>query len=321
MPNNRERRAAGTQLTRDDLERGLRTFVAAASCWVHRDPCARDSDVDQAGNLAKVVEALDVMAARQRQIAADVLRSIAIDHLTAAIEDKEKGSDVASTAAKKVRRPTIKSTKEGKASAAAEKPTLVQAEWRRMYVMLEDADPVVRCLRATYMVVTMLTGQMQTLDLQRAQALADAAAQLREPVADPKRDAIRKDAVADALSEDLFADAGYVGKIMKKGNRELVATMNKHATAAARRLRARHADTAAFENAVADAYYFGAARGALSPGPFGPGARGETPAAIAGEFVASALGGGPELAFGIQTCEGSWRGPLTLAALGHAESV
>ncbi len=321
MPNNRERRAAGTQLTRDDLERGLRTFVAAASCWVHRDPCARDSDVDQAGNLAKVVEALDVMAARQRQIAADVLRSIAIDHLTAAIEDKEKGSDVASTAAKKVRRPTIKSTKEGKASAAAEKPTLVQAEWRRMYVMLEDADPVVRCLRATYMVVTMLTGQMQTLDLQRAQALADAAAQLRQPVADPKRDAIRKDGVADALTEDLFVDAGYVSKIMKKGNPELVATMNKHATAAARRLRARHADTAAFENAVADAYYFGAARGALSPGPFGPGARGETPAAIAGEFVASALGGGPELAFGIQTCEELWRGPLTLAALGHAESV
>jgi hypothetical protein len=282
-------------ITQDQLVAGLQSYVAAASACVRRDPVSTQGDLEQLKNLGAVLAALEKMAARQREIAAEVIRSLLVDHLVVAIRDQErvakgKRRQAVATAKRKVR-----ASQAGGATSAPESlPAKLSQDWYAHEYFFADPDPLVAGLRLGYWNYTLLTANIgDNLPLARARTLSAEARRLRTTNPSLKRSKFRANAVAEVLVHDLLDSPGYVASLLSRSAMHLEAAMATAGQTAVRRLRLRHPDRGGAADLVADACYFGAhrtAEGSVNPAGFQPSAEPTTGAAI--EFLADCFGGG-----------------------------
>lgn len=290
------------EFTVEDLARGFRTYVAAASAWLYQDPKLTTRDREQQRNLADVVIALDKLAARQAAIAEDVVRSLLIDHLVVALKTKEGNGprpDPDTGRLEKTEMP-------GRNRGPHDIPARVPHEWYRGEALFQDEDPVARGLRIGYWVYThLIHGHALVLDPRRAEYMSVAAQQLR--IRFPGSPQIPAAPIAAALVYDLLDDASFLDAIMGWEEADLYARMEAFVQEEVRRLRARHPDREAVEDVAADARYFGAFRE-------------RSPSSVAAEFVAAVVGGDAVLAESLECC--STRSPLmwSAAAVGRSAS-
>ena len=300
---------------------GLQSYVAAASAWMHRDLVSTQGDLEQQKNLEAVLAALEKMATRQREIAAEVIRSLLVDHLVVAIRDQERAAKVkpkprqaVATAKRKVRA----SQAGGATSAPQSLPAKLSQDWYVHEYFFADPDPLVAGLRLGYWNYTLLTlNEGQILPIDRAQVLSAAARRLRTTNPTLKRSKFRANAVAEVLVHDLLDSPGHVNPLLSRTAVHLEAAMAAAGQTAVRRLRLRHPDRGGGTDMVADARYFGAhrtAEGSVNPAVFQPSAEPTTGAAI--EFLAACFGGGDAAILALASILNSQQRLWMAAALG-----
>lgn len=300
-----KRRAKEYVIQDDQLLTGLRTLVAVAACWGRRDREVSKSDAQQTRLLGEALDALEALAAAQREIAKTVVRTMFVEAVTQALRQKESGGKAWFEATGK---PATAPKGKGAARAGEARPTHTPVEWERFRSWLPHEDPIIEALRCGSAAYTSLAlGATEVLSVERAKVLAEAAEGLRSARAREGSSKPRRTTVAVALVNDALGIGPPLDDILGRQPEYRHAALNTPSNAHLDAVKRRHPTSPGTDGATNDAAFFGA-RG-LPTGDWERGA--------AGQVLATLSGSDARIAALVAAADDDWPGKWSIATLGH----